>query len=232
MISTEIWVIIGVVVGAILGFLLNLSRYYIQEKQQRRKCLKDLLADLEYNKKLAEETKRWGYHTLGYNDAKGAKYLFDLPMELRNQIYDVQTIISAFYLYQKDMNYPLEIEKLKEFLESLIPKFERYLRNLATMNKKHGILIESTLVLLFILIAIIAYIMKMPIFTPMGLILSMTGSIILAIWIYFVRFTKEGKINVWISKSTQIVDEVTKYVGMPLLIIGFIYQLLGFYLTI
>jgi hypothetical protein len=34
---------------------------------------------------------------LGYTDSKEAKYLFDLPKELRTQIYDAQSIISAFY---------------------------------------------------------------------------------------------------------------------------------------
>jgi len=63
------------IIGIVLGFMSNLLRDWIQEKKTKRIYLEDLLADLEYNKKLAEKDRGWGYHTMGYTDAKGAKYL-------------------------------------------------------------------------------------------------------------------------------------------------------------
>lgn len=124
MISSEIWILIGVFVGAILGFGLNFLRDFIQERKQRTKYLKDLLADMEYNKKLAGKNKKWGYHTLGYTDAKGSKYLFDLPEKLRTQIYDAQAIISAFYHKRVEIE---EIKELKKLLESVNLEFKKYL---------------------------------------------------------------------------------------------------------
>ena len=129
MVSSPIWTIIGVVVGAIIGFVLTLLREHIQEQKQRQKYLRDLLTDLEYNKKLAEAgEKQWGYHTLAYKDAKGAKYLFDLPEELRTQIYDTQTLISSIYGTGKALSFQ-GIKRLRELLESIIPEFRRYLEN-------------------------------------------------------------------------------------------------------
>jgi hypothetical protein len=128
MVSSPIWTLIGVVVGAILGFVLNFLREYIQEQKQRRKYLRDLLADLEYNKELAEKgEKKWGYHTLAYTDAKGAKYLFDLPEKLRTQIYDSQAIMSK--VYGKGEVSAEEIKRLRELLGSIIPEFKKYLEN-------------------------------------------------------------------------------------------------------
>ena len=129
MVSSPIWTLIGVVVGAILGFVLTLLREHIQEKKQRGKYLRDLLTDLEYNRKLAEEgEKKWGYHTLAYKDAKGAKYLFDLPEELRTQIYDAQSLISSIYGKGIELS-PQEIKTLRELLDNIIPEFRRRLEN-------------------------------------------------------------------------------------------------------
>nr|QNO54366.1 hypothetical protein DIMBOPOO_00039 [Methanosarcinales archaeon ANME-1 ERB7] len=127
----------AVVVGVIIGFGLNFLKENIHEKQQKGKYLKDLLADLEYNKRLAEEGRGWGYHTLGYIDAKGAKYLFDLPEKLRTQIYDVQSRASAInegitvFFGQKfeDVGDVLNREMLKSLLEEVIPEFKKYLGN-------------------------------------------------------------------------------------------------------
>ena len=127
MIPPEIWVIIGVCLGTILGFMLNLLKDFFGERQQKKKYLGDLLADLEYNKKLAEEGKHWGYHTLGYVDAKGAKYLFDLPPELRNKIYDAQTITSYLYETRSTGNRAGQIGELRKILEDIIPKLKKYL---------------------------------------------------------------------------------------------------------
>jgi hypothetical protein len=130
MIPSEVWTLIGVVIGAILGFALNFLREYINERKERRKYLEDLLADLEWNKKLAKERKGFGYHTLGYTDAKGAKYLFELPAELRNQLYDAISLI--FYLNQT-FNYTNRgvslAEKLEKLLENIIPQFREHLKN-------------------------------------------------------------------------------------------------------
>jgi len=128
MIPSEVWTLIGVIVGALIGFLLNLLRDYIQERKLRKKYLGDLLADLEYNEKLVKEGKKWGYHTLGYIDAKGAKYLFDLPENLRIQIYDVQSLITSGYAKNQGLSCE-EIEQLKELLKNIIPEFKRYLNS-------------------------------------------------------------------------------------------------------
>ena len=127
--SSEAWTLIGVVVGAILGFSLNLLKEYINERKERAKYLGDLLADLEWNKKLAKERKGYGYHTLGYSDAKGAKYLFKLPPELRNQLYDAFSL--TFYLNQRfgysDQGVTLA-EKLEKLLDNIIPQLSEYLK--------------------------------------------------------------------------------------------------------
>ena len=131
--SSEFWTLMGAAVGVILGFGLNVLKENRHEKQQRGKYLKDLLADLEYNKKLAEEGREWGYHTLAYSDAKGAKYLFDLPEKIRTKIYDVQTRASAFNAGTTKLYDPkfdvvsdryLEIE-----LEDVVQEFKKYLKN-------------------------------------------------------------------------------------------------------
>ena len=135
--SSEFWTLMAVVVGGIIGFGLNFLKEYIHEKQQKGKYLKDLLADLEYNKKLAEEGRGWGYHTLGYIDAKGAKYLFDLPEKLRTKIYKVQSIASAInegitaFFGQKfeEVGEVLNREMLKSQLEEVILEFKKYLGN-------------------------------------------------------------------------------------------------------
>lgn len=129
MVPSEIWTLIGVVIGAILGFALNFLREYINERKERKKYLKDLLADLEWNKKLAKEKRGFGYHTLGYTDAKGAKYLFELPIELRNQIYEAFSL--TFYLNQEfeytDQGVTLA-EKLEKLLENIIPQLKKHLK--------------------------------------------------------------------------------------------------------
>jgi len=74
-----------------------------------------LFRDLQFNKDLAEQSKIYGYHTLAYTDAKGAKYLFDLPDNLRNKIYEAYAII--FWLYNTDAeekNKKRRNQKIKE----------------------------------------------------------------------------------------------------------------------
>lgn len=126
MIPSEFWILMGVVLGASLGFGFNLLRDYLQEQKQKSNYLGDLLADMKYNKKLADEEKNWGYHTLGYTDAKGAKYLFDLPEELRKKIYDAQTIVSSFYRMDEKME-EKKIRELEKLLKEIIPKLEKHL---------------------------------------------------------------------------------------------------------
>ena len=129
MMTSEIWTLIGMVIGTILGFALNFLREYIDERKEKRKYLEDLLADLEWNRKLAKERKGYGYHTLGYTDAKGAKYLFEFPAELRNKLYEAVSL--SFYLNQTykytDKGVTLA-EKLEKLLEDIIPKFRQYLK--------------------------------------------------------------------------------------------------------
>ena len=74
-----------------------------------------MFRDLQFNKDLAEQSKIYGYHTLAYTDAKGAKYLFDLPDNLRNKIYEAYAII--FWLYNTDAeekNKKRRNQKIKE----------------------------------------------------------------------------------------------------------------------
>jgi hypothetical protein len=123
--NSETWALIGVVVGAILGFALNFLRDEIRESRQKRRYLMDLLSDLKYNKNLADRGEAWGYHTVAYRDAKGAKYLFDLPDELRTQIYDAQCIASGIYIRRKGLS-PQEMTKLKQLLDSIIPRFNKH----------------------------------------------------------------------------------------------------------
>jgi hypothetical protein len=113
MIPSEIWALIGVVVGAAIGFGLELLRGYIQEKRQKRKYLKDLLADLEYNKRLAEKAITYGYHTSGYIEAKEAKYLSDLPEELRVNIDSIQRIILSYRLHELPPLIDADFDKFK-----------------------------------------------------------------------------------------------------------------------
>jgi len=102
--DSEIWTLIGVTIGAILGFASNFLRDKINESKQRKRYLMDLLGDLEYNQKLAERGESWGYHTVAYRDAKGAKHLFDFPEPLRTQIYDAQCITSGVYVKRKGLS--------------------------------------------------------------------------------------------------------------------------------
>ena len=75
MISPETWTLIGVAVGATLGFIFTLFRDYIQEESQKKTYFGCLLADLKYNKNLAEKGENWGY-SLG--SMERSKYLLDL----------------------------------------------------------------------------------------------------------------------------------------------------------
>ena len=87
-----------------------------------------MFRDLQFNKDLAEQSKIYGYHTLAYTDAKGAKYLFDLPDNLRNKIYEAYAII--FWLYNTDAEEKIkrgEIRKLRRLLSEIISEFEDYL---------------------------------------------------------------------------------------------------------
>lgn len=129
MIPSAIWTLIGVVVGAYLVYRLNLRKDHIKEEQRRREYLKDLFSELEYNKRLSDENKKEGYDTSAYTDAKEAKYLLVLPKELRYKINDAQNMLINARL--RDGLYYVEridIERLKELLENIIPEFERYLK--------------------------------------------------------------------------------------------------------
>jgi len=125
-----ICVVVGVVIGAIIGFVFDLARDHIHENQQKQRYFKNLLVDLGYNKKLAEENKILDYRTLVFN-----KYLHDLPEELRTKIYDAQSIISRIYLpWSGDSQSYVRLispylKKLKELLESIIPQLEEYSEN-------------------------------------------------------------------------------------------------------
>jgi hypothetical protein len=130
MISPETWTLIGVAVGATLGFIFTLFRDYIQEQSQKKKYFGCLLADLKYNKNLAEKGENWGY-SLG--SMERSKYLLDLSPELRNHIYDIQSTILRFSQNQIGSNHwpsglaSNEAEKLKKILDVIIPELESYL---------------------------------------------------------------------------------------------------------
>ena len=147
MIPSGIWALIGVAVGSVLTFMFELIRDRRREKETKGKYLKDLLADLEYNKSLAERDITYGYHTLGYTDAKESKYLPDLPKEIRTDTDTIQHIILVYRLQEfpslsltatravgitGDSEYsPLRLEavkRLKVLLEHVIPKLISYLR--------------------------------------------------------------------------------------------------------
>lgn len=112
--------------GAAIGFLFARFNKWLDEKQERKKYLGDLLADLKYNLDLAERRINQGYHTLGYIDAKSAKYLFDLPERLRTQIYDIQAFVSEIYDRPPDKRAGM-VSQLKGLLEETVPEFEKFL---------------------------------------------------------------------------------------------------------
>lgn len=124
--SSEIWALIGVVIGAILGFGLSLLKGWAQEKRQQKKYLEVLLSDLEYNKKLVNKNTELGYRTLGYINEKGVEYLLNLPEEVLAQIYEVQTKISLLsnpsYIFAKSQI----IETLNNLLDKAIPQLKKY----------------------------------------------------------------------------------------------------------
>lgn len=125
----EVWTavaisLISVAVGVFLHFGLDL----LKERKERQKYLMDLLRDLEFNKKLADEENSWGYHTLGYIDAKGAKHLYSLPDGLRTKIYEAQAKTSLLYeRIDPAMKHQL-IRELRSLLEEIIPEFRNHLK--------------------------------------------------------------------------------------------------------
>jgi len=122
------WIrLIYLLAGAAIGFLSARFNKWLDEKQERKRYLGDLLADFKYNLDLAQRRINHGYHTLGYIDAKSAKYLFDLPEGLRTQIYDVQALVSQIYDIQPPDMRASMVSALKGFLEEAIPEFEKFL---------------------------------------------------------------------------------------------------------
>ena len=132
------WVIslISTAAGVIIGTFLTYLKDILIEKKQRRRALENLLNDLKFNKKLAAEKRKWGYHTLAYTEAQSSKYLIDFKEEFRNELFDA--FIKMFGLNQGireekifgEKNWkPVEkqLEKLEKQLEYLISEIERRL---------------------------------------------------------------------------------------------------------
>lgn len=115
--TSEIWTLIvaiaGVVLGAFLTYVFTYFRDKRKEKETKRKYLEDLLADLEYNRKLTEKSQIWGYHTSGYTGAKEAKYLSDLPQELLTNIDNIQSIILGYRLHELPPLIDADFDKFK-----------------------------------------------------------------------------------------------------------------------
>ena len=129
-ILTEIWTLICVVVGTILGFGLNWLRGYMLDKQRKRKYLEALFAELEYNKRLVDENKKGGYEDSAYMEAKEAKYLYALPKELRYKIHEAQNMLIGAHIKGGDYVWErIDFGRLKELLENIILEFKNYLRN-------------------------------------------------------------------------------------------------------
>jgi len=134
-ITPEIWTLIvtvvGVTVGAFIGYLLESFREKRRARERKEKWLKDLLANLEYNKMLLVDGINYqDLRTLVLNN-----YLLDLPDHLRTKIYEVQRIISRILLpWSGDAQsfarlISPKIEKLIGLLESIIPELKEYLKN-------------------------------------------------------------------------------------------------------
>ena len=131
------WVtnLICTVTGVIVGIFGTYLKDIWIEKKRKRRVLENLLNDLKFNKKLAEEKKKWGYHTLAYIEAQSSNYLVDFRDEFRNKLYDA--FVKIFGLNQCigpekifGRNYkPVEkqLEKLEKQLEYLISEIERRL---------------------------------------------------------------------------------------------------------
>jgi len=117
------WLIGVYFAGFLSGYLLAEP---IKDRRKRNRYLKDLLADLEYNLRLAKKGKVYGYHTGGYIQAKQLKYLHTLPEEIRILIYDAQTLVSEIYNL-KEETIRTKIERLEKLLDELVPKFRKYL---------------------------------------------------------------------------------------------------------
>jgi len=130
---TEIWNIIFLAVGAFLGFLTSQLKDYFQNKQRKSKYLRALFVELDDNKKLVNKNEKKGYDTSAYIDAKKTKYLYDLPTELRNNINDAQIMLISAQLRDNPHLYyheKLDIERLEELYEKIIPEFEEYIKKL------------------------------------------------------------------------------------------------------
>lgn len=132
--SSNVWKLIygfgGVFLGGMLSFLLESWREKKKENIERENYLKDLLADLKFNKKLADKGKVYGYHTLGYKDAKGAKYLHELPENLRSKIYDAHVIM--FKLNQRSFSEgdkKEEVDNLKPLLDDAVSQLDKFINN-------------------------------------------------------------------------------------------------------
>ena len=132
------WVtnLICTVTGVIVGIFGTYLRDIWIEKKRKRRVLENLLNDLKFNKKLAAQKRRWGYHTLAYTEAQSSKYLIDFKEEFRNELFDA--FIKMFGLNQGiredkifgEKNWkPVEkqLEKLEKQLEYLISEIERRL---------------------------------------------------------------------------------------------------------
>lgn len=129
MLSSEIWTLIGVIIGAILGFGLSLSKDWLRGKQQKTKYLKILLSDLEYNKNLLEKNPPSGYRTLGYIlDAEVVKYLLDLSKGLLSKIYDIQTKTSLLPIPPTAGAESPLFKALSNLLDEVIPELKKYLK--------------------------------------------------------------------------------------------------------
>jgi len=115
-------------IGNVLSFVLNILRDFRREKRQERKFFEVLLSHLEYNKELVKKNTELGYHTMDYIDAEGAKYLLNLPKQLRDEIYNIRTKIALLsnpsYIFAKSQI----IEALNNLLDKAIPQLKKYLK--------------------------------------------------------------------------------------------------------
>jgi len=136
MVSSEMWGLIYVVVGGILGFAFSLLSVELlnkkQNEQKKREYLGALFDELDRNKKLIDNDEIGGYDTSAYTDAKVSKYLFDLPRDLKMKINEAQIIlINAQLIGHAHLYYSDKMEnnmpRLKILFNEIIPEFNKYI---------------------------------------------------------------------------------------------------------
>ena len=63
-----------------MGFALNFLRDELKEKRKKKQYLNDLSKEIEFNKIVFKEGRKWfDFQTQAYVDTRSAKYFIELP---------------------------------------------------------------------------------------------------------------------------------------------------------